>query len=159
MATGETRESAKKTRHLGRNLALVIVALLAISLSAEVESGQLFGTYGCFGPCGTMPYVSSVSCYSVNKTCQIILTGFTAPNVASLKAFSCAFVMIPYDNTTSTVVLSSSPNWNATYVTIPPNSSVPVYCAYPRTPSSGQQVAGSVELSSGQSVEFSGIWD
>ena len=152
------RAPAKKSRHLKRNLALVIVGLLAISLFALVDTGYLFGKYGCFGPCGSMPYISSVSCYSVNKTCQITLTGFTAQNIASLQAVSCGFVLIPYDNQTSTVSLSSTPHGSATYVTIPPNSSVSVYCAYPNTPSSGQQVEGVVELSNGGYAPFSGIW-
>ena len=137
---------------------MLVVALLAVSLVALVETGLLFGRYGCFGPCGTMPYISSVSCYSVNKTCQITLAGFTAQNVASLQALSCAFVIIPFGNTTSYVDLSSSPHGPSTYVTIPPNSSVPVYCVYPKAPSSGQQVAGSVTLSNGYDVEFSGTW-
>jgi hypothetical protein len=159
MAAGEARESAKKGRHLRRNLVLLVVALLAISLFALVETGLLFGRYGCFGPCGTMPYISTVSCYSVTKTCQITLAGFTAQNVASLQALSCAFVLIPNDNATSYVLLSSSPHGPSTYVNIPPNSSVSVYCAYPRTPSSGQQVEGSVILSNGYNVEFSSTWN
>jgi len=153
------RAPAKKSRHLRRNLALVIVALLTISLFVLIDTGYLFGEYGCFGPCGSMPYISNVSCYSVNKTCQITLTGFTAQNIASLNALSCGFVLIPYDNQTSTVSLSSSPHGSPTNVTISPNSSVSVYCDCPRTPSSGQQVDGYVVLSNGQSVEFSSIWN
>jgi len=153
------RVPAKKSRHLRRNLALVVVALLAISLFVLIDTGYFFGEYGCFGPCGSMPYISSVSCYSVNKTCQITLTGFTAQNIASLQAVSCGFVLIPFDNTTSTVSLSSSPHGCPTDVTISPNSSVSVYCAYPRTPSSGQQVTGSIWLSDGSSVSFSSIWN
>ena len=158
MATGKVRGPATKLRHLRRNLALLVVVLLAISLFILVQTGLLFGRYGCFGPCGTMPYVSTVSCYSVNKTCQITLTGFTAQNVASLKALSCGFVLIPYDNQTTSVFLASTPHGFPTYVTIPPNASVSFYCTYPNTPSSGQQVDGYVMFSDGYSAQFSGVW-
>jgi len=158
MATGEVREPATKLRHLRRNLVLLVVVLLAISLFALVQTSQLFGRYGCFGPCGTMPYVSTISCYTVNKTCQITLTGFTAQNVASLKALSCGFVLIPYDNQTTAVFLASTPHGFPTYVTIPPNASVSFYCTYPNTPSSGQQVDGYVMFSDGYSAQFSGVW-
>jgi len=159
MATGQVKEPATKPRHLRRNLVLLVVVLLAISLFTLVQTGLLFGRYGCFGPCGTMPYISGVSCYSVNKTCQITLAGFTAQNVASLQALSCAFVAIPFDNTTSYVSLSASPHGPVTYVTIPPSTSIPVYCIYQGTPSSGQQVTGSVILSNGYDVEFSSTWN
>jgi len=158
MITGQARESVEKPRHLRRNLVLLVVALLAISLFTLVETGLLLGRYGCFGPCGTMPHVSSVSCYSVNKTCQITMTGLTAQNVASLKDPSCGFVLIPYVNQTS-VFLGSTLHGFPTIVSIPPDTSVSFYCAYPNTPSSGQQVDGYVMFSNGYSAQFSGIWN
>jgi len=159
MARAQVGVRAKKPRHLRRNLVFLVVALLAISLFTLVQTGLLSNRYGCFGSCGTMPHVSSVSCYSVNKTCQITLTGFTAQNVASLKDPSCGFVLIPYVNQTSSVFFGSTLHGFPTIVSIPPDTSVSFYCAYPNTPSSGQQVDGYVMFSNGYSAQFSSIWN
>jgi len=154
MATVGVIESPQK-RHLRRNLALVIVALLAISLFVLVDMGYLFGEYGCFGPCGTQPYIWGTSCYSVNKTCTIMMTGLTNPTAHDLKVESCAFIQ---GNSTVHGILTSSPSGPPSSVTMQPNTLISFFCASQGTPLSGQQAAGNVAMSSGQVVEWSGTW-
>ena len=146
---------AEKSRHLRRNLALVIAVLLAISLVVLIDTGYLFGEYGCFGPCGTQPYIWGTSCYSVNKTCTIMMTGLTNPTVHDLSVESCSFIQ---GNSTVQGVLSPRPNGPQTSVVMQPNTLTSFFCASQGTPLSGQEAAGSVVMSSGQVVEWSGTW-
>jgi hypothetical protein len=139
-----------------RNETIIIVVLLAVGLSV-VAFGVLssYGAkFGCFGPCGTQPYISTTSCYSNNKTCQLVLTGLTNPDVHSLSVESCAFGQ----SNTTPGVLSSTPNGPPATSTMQPNESLPVDCAYQGTASAGHQIVGSVTMSSGQVILWSGTW-
>jgi hypothetical protein len=140
----------------GRNEKIFVATLLVVALS--VFTFGMLSTYsakvGCFGPCGTQPYVSTTSCYSINKTCQIVLTGLTNPDVHNLRVESCAFAQ----GYPSEGVLSSLPNGPPTSVTMQPNTTLPVYCANQGSPLAGHQAVGSVMMSSGQSIQWAGIW-
>jgi hypothetical protein len=139
-----------------RNETIFIVVFLAVGLS--VIAFGVLSSYGakvaCFGPCGTQPYISMESCYSINKTCQIVLTGLTNPDVHNLRVESCAFGQ----GYTTAGVLSSRPYGPPMSVTMQPNTSLLVYCAYQGTPKAGHQALGSVMMSSGQVIQWAGIW-
>ena len=153
--TVDRQGPTERKSHLGRNLTVVAVVLLAVSLFILIDNGTFFSTYGCFGPCGTQPYIWGTSCYSVNKTCTITMTGLTNPTVHDLKVLSCAFVQA---NSTVNGILSASPSGPHTPVAMQPNTLVSFFCASQGTPLSRQQAAGNVVMSSGQVVEWSGTW-
>jgi len=148
-------ESQKKSRPTKRNLAIVCVVTIVVVVGTMTVLGSVFGSYACFGPCGTRPDVVAASCYSVNKTCQLVMAGLTRLPGRTLDAIACYFIQ---NNGPVQGTLSSSPNGSPSPVAIPLNTPVDAFCSYPGAPSVGHQVSGSVSFSSGASVPFASTW-
>lgn len=133
---------------------LTILALLVL-LGALIAAGYVFGLYGCFGGCGTIPHISGVTCDSSQDSCQVTVVG--GPNSGEgINVTACTFTI---RNSTVPGVVSDVSNGPAMVIGVPPNQAVPVFCSgYPGVASQGAQISGWIQMMNGYTMPFSGTW-
>jgi hypothetical protein len=149
------KEPSERHRHLKRNLALVAIVVIAVFAVATIAAGFVFGLYGCFGGCGTIPHISSVTCNSSQKSCQVTVVG--GPNSGEgIEVVGCSFTI---GNSTAPGTVSDVSGGSAKVIGIPPNQGVPVFCSgYTGTAFQGGQIAGWIQMMNGYTMPFSSMW-
>jgi len=153
--TGQQSFDGKPDKERGnvkRNLALVVVIVVAILTVAIFVASFVFGVSGCFGGYGCN-VSTNTSCSITTKACQIAISD---NDKTGLVASSCKF-----DAGSQEIagVLSGRLGGPPTTVSLLSSSSVTVYCSgYPSTPDGGAQASGVVIFSNVWETHFSGIW-
>jgi hypothetical protein len=148
----ETRPARRK--HLKRNLGLTAIVVIAVS-AVTIIYADSFPLYGCFGGCGTIPHISSVTCNSSQKSCQVTVVG--GPNSGEgIEVVGCLFTI---GNSTTAGTVSDVSNGPAKVISIPSNQGVPVFCSgYPETASEGGEITGLIQMMNGYTMPFSSMW-
>jgi hypothetical protein len=148
----ETRPARRK--HLKRNLGLIAIVVIAV-FAVVIVYADSFPLYGCFGGCGTIPYISSVTCNSSQKSCQVTVVG--GPNSGEgIEVVGCSFAI---GNSTTLGTVSDVSDGPAKVIGVPPNQGVTVFCSgYPETASQGGEIAGWIQMMNGYTMPFSSMW-
>ncbi|HEV2137857.1 MAG TPA: hypothetical protein VGR53_03380 [Nitrososphaerales archaeon] len=145
----KTENLSEKRGHLRRDAILigVFVSLIVVLL----WSWSAFSIQGCFGPCGSLPVLTSSSCIVDTRTCAVVVVAGTM----KIGAVNCTLGV----GGRGVGILSNRVGGPATPVDIPAGSSVTVYCLqYQQNPTLGAQAVGYVQFSNGLELAFSSIW-
>ena len=157
-----------KSRHLKRNLVIVVAVLAVLSASIIAVTGFAFGVSGCPGcPAAPSPVqFTSVSCSVKNNSCELVMLN---TGKVTARAGWCGFneILGPKNGVNNSVivpgssgVLSDKPGGSVNQtIPIAPGASVIAYCTpVGNHPTAGTPVQGQVEwVEPGEDWQYPGF--